>query len=164
MHVELAHLADPAIGVALTERGYRLESYERVLGRALAPAPEAAERDMAAAGVERYVALNHGVFAGGAALRRADGVAQLAGAATAAAGPIVLVGLAIPHLARAIVGPDHRWILAYSTVLGPVALLVCDTLGRVIARPAEVQVGIVTAVLGAPLFVALVRRRRLLEL
>ena len=88
----------------------------------------------------------------------------LAGGATAAAGPIGLVGLTIPHVARAITGPDYRWILPYSAVLGGILLLGADVLGRVVARPGELQVGIVTAVVGAPFFVALVRRRKLAEL
>jgi iron complex transport system permease protein len=92
------------------------------------------------------------------------GAVVLAGAATAAAGPIVFVALIIPHVARAITGPDYRWALPYAAVLAPILLIGSDVLGRVIARPGEVQVGIVTAVLGAPLFVALVRRRRLAEL
>jgi iron complex transport system permease protein len=86
------------------------------------------------------------------------------GAAVAAAGPIGFVGLTIPHVARAICGPDYRWILPWSIVLGPVLLLGADVLGRIIARPGELQVGIVTAFVGAPFFVALVRRRRLAEL
>jgi iron complex transport system permease protein len=88
----------------------------------------------------------------------------LAGAATAAAGPIVFVGLTIPHVARAIAGPDYRWILPYSAVLAPVLLLGSDVIGRVVARPEELQVGVVTALVGAPFFVALARRRRLAEL
>ena len=88
----------------------------------------------------------------------------LAGAATAAAGPIVFVGLTIPHLVRAITGPDYRWILPYSAVLAPVLLLGSDIVGRIVARPAELQVGIVTALIGGPFFVALVRRRKLAEL
>jgi iron complex transport system permease protein len=88
----------------------------------------------------------------------------LAGAATAAAGPIVFIGLTVPHIARAIVGPDYRWILLYCLALSPALLLAADVLGRVAGRPAEIQVGIVTAVVGAPLFVALVRRRRLVQL
>jgi iron complex transport system permease protein len=88
----------------------------------------------------------------------------LAGAATAAAGPIVFVGLTVPHIARAIVGPDYRWILLYCLALSPTLLLAADVLGRVVGSPGEIQVGVVTAVVGAPLFVALVRRRRLAEL
>ena len=88
----------------------------------------------------------------------------LVGAATAAAGPIAFVGLTVPHVARAITGPDYRWVLPYSTVLAPILLLGSDVIGRVIARPGEVQVGIVTALIGAPFFVVLVRRRKLAEL
>lgn len=91
-------------------------------------------------------------------------VIVLCGAATAACGPIAFIGLTIPHVARAICGPDYRWIIPWSMVLGPVLLLGADVLGRVVARPGELQVGIVTAVLGAPFFIALVRRRKLAEL
>ncbi|MEH1167782.1 iron chelate uptake ABC transporter family permease subunit [Micromonospora sp. CPCC 205539] len=88
-------------------------------------------------------------------------VTLLCGAATAAAGPIWFVGLAVPYVARMIVGSDHRWILAYSLVLGPTLLLVSDVIARVLVAPAELPVGVVTAFLGAPLFIALCRRRRL---
>lgn len=88
----------------------------------------------------------------------------LAGASTAAAGPIAFVGLTVPHVARAITGPGYRWILPYSMLLAPILLLGADVLGRVIAPPGEVQVGIVTAFLGAPFFIALVRRRKLAAL
>lgn len=88
----------------------------------------------------------------------------LAGGATAAAGPIAFVGLTVPHAARAITGPSYRWILPYSAVMAPILLLSADMLGRVLAPPGELQVGIVTAALGAPLFILLVRRRRLAEL
>lgn len=91
-------------------------------------------------------------------------VVLLCGAATAAAGPIAFVGLAIPHVARAITGPDYRWILPYSMVLAPILLLGADIIGRVVARPGEVQVGIVTAIIGAPVFIGLVRSRKLAEL
>jgi iron complex transport system permease protein len=91
-------------------------------------------------------------------------VVVLCGAATAAAGPIGFVGLTVPHVARAICGPDHRWILPWSAVLAPILLLGADVVGRVVARPGELQVGIVTALLGAPVFIALVRRRNLAEL
>jgi iron complex transport system permease protein len=94
----------------------------------------------------------------------ATAVVVLVGSATAAAGPIAFVGLAIPHVARAIVGPDYRWILPYSMVLAPVLLLGADVLGRVVARPGELQVGIVTALAGAPVFILLVRRRRTFRL
>jgi iron complex transport system permease protein len=88
----------------------------------------------------------------------------LAGASTAAAGPIAFVGLTVPHMARAITGPTYRWILPYSMLLAPILLLSADVLGRIIAPPGEVQVGIVTAFLGAPFFIALVRRRKLAAL
>jgi iron complex transport system permease protein len=84
----------------------------------------------------------------------------LTAAAVAVAGPLVFVGLVVPHLARALVGPVHRWLLPCSALLGAALLLGSDVLGRVVARPAELQVGIVTAVLGAPFLIALVRRRR----
>lgn len=94
----------------------------------------------------------------------AASVVVLAGAATAAAGPITFVGLTIPHAARAITGPDYRWILPYSAVLGAILLLAADIVGRVVVSPNELRVGVVTALLGAPFFVALVRRRRMREL
>ncbi len=88
----------------------------------------------------------------------------LAGGATAAAGPIAFVGLTVPHVARAIVGPNYRWILPYAMLLGPILLLSADLVGRVIAPPGEVQVGIIIAFLGAPFFIALIRRQKLAEL
>ncbi|MGH2805231.1 MAG: FecCD family ABC transporter permease, partial [Thermoleophilaceae bacterium] len=92
------------------------------------------------------------------------GSVLLAGGAVAAAGPITFVGLTVPHVARALVGPDYRWVVPYSIVLGATLLLAGDVIGRVVARPAELEVGVVTAVLGAPFFIWLVRRRRLAEL
>ncbi|MFC5926456.1 FecCD family ABC transporter permease [Micromonospora vulcania] len=99
-----------------------------------------------------------------ARLIAAAAVVVLCGTATSMAGPLVFVGLIVPHVARIITGPDHRWLLPYSMLLAPLLLLLADVLGRVIARPGEVQVGIITAVVGAPFFVALARRRRLAEL
>ncbi|MFK0120673.1 FecCD family ABC transporter permease [Streptomyces sp. NPDC090994] len=105
----------------------------------------------------------------GAHLTRTRALAMLAatvlcGAATAACGPIVFVGLMVPHVVRSFTGPDLRWILPYATVLSPVLLLGADVLGRIVARPSELQVGIVTAVLGGPVFIFLVRRRRTAQL
>jgi iron complex transport system permease protein len=105
----------------------------------------------------------------GANLNRTRALAMLAatvlcGAATAACGPIVFVGLMVPHVVRSFTGPDLRWILPYATVLSPVLLLGADVIGRVVARPAELQVGIVTALLGGPVFIFLVRRRRTAQL
>jgi len=87
-------------------------------------------------------------------------VTLLCGAATAACGPIAFVGLMVPQLTRLLTGPDLRWQLPYCAVLAPVLLLGADVLGRVVARPGELQVGIVTTVLGGPLFVHVVRRGR----
>jgi len=84
----------------------------------------------------------------------------LTAASVAVAGPLVFVGLLVPHLGRALVGPEHRWLLPLSAVLGASLLLASDVVGRLVARPAEVQVGIVTALVGAPVLVAIVRRRR----
>lgn len=86
------------------------------------------------------------------------GAVVLTGAATAVAGPIGFVGLVVPHAARLLVGPDHRWLLPVSAVAGAALLTAADVVGRVVARPAEVEVGIVTALVGAPVFIALVRR------
>ncbi|MFG2619923.1 FecCD family ABC transporter permease [Streptomyces sp. NPDC048507] len=91
-------------------------------------------------------------------------ITLLCGAATAACGPIVFVGLMVPHLARIVTGPDMRWVLAYSAVLSPVLLLGADVVGRVVTRPGELQVGIVTALLGGPVFIYLVRRKRMAQL
>jgi iron complex transport system permease protein len=91
-------------------------------------------------------------------------VTLLCGAATAAVGPIGFVGLTVPHIARAITGPDQRWVLPYSLVLAPILLLSSDIIGRVVMKPGELQVGIVTAFVGAPAFIALVRRRRIAAL
>ncbi|MEJ8634111.1 iron chelate uptake ABC transporter family permease subunit [Streptomyces sp. NPDC006475] len=91
-------------------------------------------------------------------------VTLLCGAATAACGPIIFIGLMIPHLVRSITGPDMRWILPYATVLAPVLLLGADVVGRVVTRPAELQVGIVTALIGGPVFIHLVRRKRMAQL
>ncbi|WP_242454202.1 FecCD family ABC transporter permease [Bailinhaonella thermotolerans] len=96
-------------------------------------------------------------------LTRAVGVAAitlLTGAAVAACGALAFVGLAVPHAARFLSGPDHRWLLPYSAVLGGTLLLVADVLGRVVARPGELEVGITLALIGAPFFIALVRRRK----
>jgi iron complex transport system permease protein len=87
-------------------------------------------------------------------------VAVLAGAATAVAGPIAFLGLVVPHAVRLATGPDYRWILAYSAPAAAALLVAADVVARVVARPGEVQVGIVVAVIGAPVFIALVRRGR----
>lgn len=87
-------------------------------------------------------------------------VTLLCGAATAACGPIVFVGLMVPHMVRAVTGPDLRWLLPYCLILSPVMLLGADVIGRVVARPGEILVGIVTAVVGGPVFLYLLLRRK----
>ncbi|SHM31194.1 FecCD family ABC transporter permease [Streptomyces yunnanensis] len=87
------------------------------------------------------------------------GATVLTGAGVAAAGPIAFVGLAVPHLARALVGGDHRWALPMAALLGPVVVLVSDTVGRVLFPPSEVPAGVMTALIGVPFLVTLVRRR-----
>ncbi len=91
-------------------------------------------------------------------------VAILCGGATAACGPIVFIGLVVPHIARAICGPDYRWILAYSLLLTPTIFLGADVFGRLLLSPGELEVGVVLGVFGAPIFVALVRYKNLAEL
>lgn len=83
----------------------------------------------------------------------------LCAVSTSLAGPIGFVGLVIPHAARLIVGSDYRKIIALGALLGPLLLLGADVLGRFITRPADVEVGILTAIIGAPAFVALVRAK-----
>jgi iron complex transport system permease protein len=91
-------------------------------------------------------------------------VTLLCGAATSAIGPVGFVGLAVPFLARGLVGTDQRWVSALSLILGASWLLLADVIARTVVRPEEVQVGIVAALLGAPFFVAMVRRRKIAAL
>jgi iron complex transport system permease protein len=106
--------------------------------------------DELARGLGQNVMLHRGLAAAGAVL--------LAACATALAGPIAFVGLVVPHLVRAVVGVEHRRVLLVSLLLGPVFVVLADVVGRLIAQPGEVQAGIVCAVLGAPVLVAVVRR------
>nr|WP_318244835.1 iron chelate uptake ABC transporter family permease subunit [Microbacterium pullorum] len=92
------------------------------------------------------------------------GAIVLCGAATAVAGPIAFVGLVIPHLCRLLIGTDHRWLLPLSALAGAALLVAADVVGRVIARPSEIEVGIITALIGAPVFIWIVRRQRVREL
>jgi iron complex transport system permease protein len=90
----------------------------------------------------------------------ASAIVLLCGGATAVAGPLAFVGLVVPHVARRITGPDYRWILAYSVVLGPILVLLADVAGRFLVRPAELEAGLVVAVVGAPVMIALIRGSR----
>ena len=108
--------------------------------------------DDVAAGLGERVAMTRGAAAVGAVL--------LCGAATAVAGPIGFVGLVVPHLCRLLVGVDHRWLLPFSAVTGAALLTAADVLGRIVARPSEIDVGIITALVGAPFFIHVVRRQK----
>ncbi|WP_407080028.1 FecCD family ABC transporter permease [Arthrobacter jinronghuae] len=112
--------------------------------------------DDVARGLGQRVGLTRGITA--------LGVVLLCGAATAAAGPIAFIGLVIPHVVRSFTGPDYRWILPFSMLLAPALLVTADVVGRVLLPPGEIPVGVTTAVIGAPVFIWLVRRRKLAEL
>ncbi len=88
----------------------------------------------------------------------------LCGVATALAGPIGFLGLIVSHFCRLLVGVDHRWLIPYSALTGAIVLIAADTLGRVVARPSEVAVGILLPLIGAPLFIWFVRRQKVREL
>ena len=93
------------------------------------------------------------------ALSRTLGIAAitlLAGAATAACGPIAFLGLMVAHLARSLTGPDYRWLVPYAGLLGAIVLLLCDIVGRLVVRPGELDAGVLVALAGAPFFAALV--------
>jgi iron complex transport system permease protein len=106
------------------------------------------------------VARGLGQNVGGARALCGLAIVILAGASVAVAGPIVFVGLAAPHLARTLTGPDYHWILPYSALLGAALLVIADVLGRVVVTPAELPAGIVTALFGAPVLIAFVRGGR----
>ncbi|OIV37051.1 iron ABC transporter permease [Mangrovactinospora gilvigrisea] len=108
----------------------------------------------AARGLGQNVALVRGVGALGATV--------LTGSAVAAAGPIAFVGLVVPHAARRLVGTGHRWVLAMAALLGPAMLVVSDVIGRVLFPPSEVPAGVMTALMGVPVLVALVRGRKVI--
>ncbi|UNK70617.1 iron ABC transporter permease [Microbacterium sp. H1-D42] len=92
------------------------------------------------------------------------GAVILAGVATAIAGPIGFVGLVVPHMCRMLIGTDHRWLLPFSALAGAALLIASDIIGRVLSPTEEIQVGIITAVIGAPLFIWIVRRQKVREL
>lgn len=91
-------------------------------------------------------------------------ITLLVGPATAVCGPIALLGLVAPHAARAVVGPDQRWLVPCAGLVGAIVLLAADTTGRVVQEHGELQVGIVTAFIGAPVLLSITRRRRLVAL
>lgn len=108
--------------------------------------------DEVAAGLGERVALARATAAFGAVL--------LCGATTAVCGPIGFVGLVVPHLCRLLAGVDHRWLLPFSALGGACLLLAADVVGRIVVRPSELDVGIVTALVGAPFFIWIVRRQK----
>lgn len=124
----------------------------------------AAARGLNALSLGDDVAVSLGERVQRSRLIAAAGAVLLCGAATAIAGPIAFVGLVVPHIARLLLGSDYRWILPVSIGLGAVLLLAADVIGRVLTRPGDIEVGITMALVGAPVFIAIVRRRRLREL
>ncbi len=108
--------------------------------------------DELAAGLGERVALARGAAFVGAVV--------LCGATTAVTGPISFVGLVVPHVCRLLVGVDHRWLIPFSALTGAALLTAADVVGRIVARPAEIDVGIVTALIGAPFFIYIVRRQK----
>ncbi len=86
------------------------------------------------------------------------GCAIMVGVAVALAGMIGFIGLVAPHLVRLWIGPDHRWLLPCATLMGSILLVAADLIARVAIIPAELPIGIVTALLGAPFFLWLLRR------
>ncbi|GHD02331.1 FecCD family ABC transporter permease [Zhihengliuella salsuginis] len=101
-----------------------------------------------------------GVRVGRGRITAGLGVVLLAGGGTALAGPIAFLGLVIPHAIRLLTGADYRSLMPLSVLAGPVLLLGADVLGRIILPPSEVQVGVMTAVIGAPVFIWLIRTRK----
>ena len=106
------------------------------------------------------VAASLGTSVTGARIAAAIAVVVLAGAATAAVGPIGFIGLGAAHIARFATGNEHRLLLPLATLVGATLLVVADTLGRWIVAPAELQTGIAAALFGGPVFIALVRSRK----
>lgn len=119
-----------------------------------------ASRSLNAVALGEDLAHALGVNVGRTRLLTAVALTLLCGTATAAVGPIAFVGLAVPHIARWIVGPDQRWIIAYSMLLAPILVLGSDVLGRIVIPGDEVPAGLVTAFLGAPVLIWLARRAR----
>jgi iron complex transport system permease protein len=127
----------------------------------LLAAASARALDLLALGEDTARGLGQHVAGGRALVMSA--VVALSGAATALAGPIVFVGLVVPHLVRPLARGDHRWLITLAAPVGATLLLLADVLGRLIARPGEVEAGLVVAFLGAPVMIALVQRARVVR-
>jgi iron complex transport system permease protein len=112
--------------------------------------------DELAAGLGQRVAVSRVTASAGSVV--------LCGACTAVTGPIGFVGLVIPHVCRLLVGVDHRWLLPFSALTGGALLTAADVVGRIVARPGQIDVGIVTALIGAPFFIYIVRRQKVRSL
>lgn len=110
------------------------------------------------------VATGLGEHVGRTRLVASAGAVVLVGAATAVAGPIAFVGLVVPHVCRMLIGTDHRWLVPFSALGGAILVVGADVVGRLVARPTEVEVGILTALIGAPFFIWIVRRQKVREL
>ncbi len=115
-------------------------------------------RPLTALSLGEDVARGLGQRTGTVKLAAALAVVLLAGAAVAVAGPIVLVGLAVPHVARALVGRDYTRVLPVSALLGAVLVLASDVVARRVIPPEEIPVGVMTALVGVPVFLHAVRR------
>lgn len=107
------------------------------------------------------VATGLGVHVGRIRIVAAIAGVALCAAVTAVAGPIGFVGLMVPHVVRLVSGPDQRWLLPLSAIGGAILLVAADTIGRVIGSPGEVEAGIITAFVGAPVLIVIARRTRM---
>jgi iron complex transport system permease protein len=114
---------------------------------ALALGDEAAKGLGVRTGILRIVAMIGGVM--------------LCGAATAVAGPIGFLGLLAPHLIRLFIGPDFRYVIPLSAVSGAIILMFSDVIGRILGSPGELEVGIVTAFVGAPILIVLALKSKM---
>ena len=112
--------------------------------------------DELASGLGAHVGVQRGLIAVASVI--------LAGAATSMAGPVGFVGLIIPHVLRLVMGTDHRWLVPGCAIYGAGLLVTADIVGRVIARPEEVAVGVLLPLLGAPVFIWIVRQQKVREL
>ncbi|WP_257493111.1 FecCD family ABC transporter permease [Actinomyces wuliandei] len=110
------------------------------------------------------VAVGLGVRVGQTRLLAAGAGVLLGSAVTAVAGPISFTGLMVPHAVRMLCGPDHRWLLPLSALGGAVLLTAADVVGRVLIRPSEVPVGVITAFVGAPVLIAIARSAKVRQL